>query len=394
MKKSIQRTTKPKDNKGIVTSGVGNQTQSVNVTVNLPKEVTKKRRVNKPRTDGKKKKAIQDLKDAMQAYQSAKDSAISEGKTIPDDLLISTQAMGSVDTISEIQALGTELQERTSAINQIPITPKVDDNESEPQDITMFSGAGSFGENVFGTTTVKASPFGGGDAQDRPSEGDTLSQLNNLEQSAKNRLEESVSRGDPSEPPTTPQSTNDSNWEEPVEPVDLVPEEPIVPSGNATGVGVVQTPEEIAAAQEIVATFIKSDGRSKAGRWNETIRNALRVLGVKDDDIDRIDRLTGKTKRKKMREMINKLLPGIKDGGSPSSPMPPQSPPYSSSLEYNNFKEALETSREISANAGKAANQLAQDKFNLVTKTNSEKQVEKVMKSVEESIQSLETSLF
>ena len=79
MKKSIQRTTKPKGNKGIVTSGVGNQTQSVNVTVNLPKEVTKKRRQQKPRTDSKKKKAIQDLKDAMQAYQSAKASAISEG---------------------------------------------------------------------------------------------------------------------------------------------------------------------------------------------------------------------------------------------------------------------------------------------------------------------------
>ena len=197
MKKSIQRTTKPKGNKGIVTSGVGNQTQSVNVTVNLPKEVTKKLPNKKPRTDSKKKKAIQDLKDAMLAYQSAKDSAISEGKTIPDELLISSQVMGSVDTITEIQSLLTELQERTSTINQLPIPQKASD---EPQDITMFSSPGSFGDNIFGTTTVRASPFSGGNQPSNINEGDPLSQLNDLENIAKKRLDEGAGSNLPGEP--------------------------------------------------------------------------------------------------------------------------------------------------------------------------------------------------
>ena len=289
MKKSIQRTTKPKGNKGIVTSGVGNQTQSVNVTVNLPKEVTKKRRQPKPKSDSKKKKAIQDLKDAMLAYQSAKDSAISEGKTIPDELLISSQAMGSVDTITEIQSLLTELQERTVAINQIPIPQKVSD---EPQDITMFSSPGKYSDNIFGTTTVRASPFSGGDSQgSQPSkvnEGDPLSQLNDLESIAKKRLEEDTGdKEDVSNLPGEPSMLDPDDSSSPAN--------PIIPSGNATEPVVkIESPEVIAAAEEIVSAFIKTDGRTKDGIWNMKIRDALRDLGVDDTDITKIGRLKGK----------------------------------------------------------------------------------------------------
>ena len=99
-KKSVERGTKN------ISKGDDNQQQIVNVTVNIPREKTKKAKKDKPKIDPQ---AVRQLENSVQQYEALLAEAKEKGIDIPPELELNVNS-GSVKTTQDVLALNAKIK--------------------------------------------------------------------------------------------------------------------------------------------------------------------------------------------------------------------------------------------------------------------------------------------